>query len=247
MFNWLSSIGIGSSRVDTRLEREHYAPGDIVAGEVVIMGGIGSQTFEQIELQLVLQYKKEGESKRKKYVAEKFPVSGSLTVEEKEVKKVPFQFVLPDTLPMSTGHFPSYINTVLDAKLAPDPKDEDRITILPPNLSQHILKVIEDAGFILYKIENLELIDKPKVGFPFMQIFVFRPIGSARGMIDEFSVVLTHSSSTFKIEMEILRAEQAVQSTFEWHHRDPEGTFTINGKPAEGNPFERLRTLLHNR
>jgi hypothetical protein len=46
------------------------------------------------------------------------------------------------------------------------------------------------------------------------------------------------------MEMEILRAEQALQSTFEWSRRDPESTFRINGNPAEGNPFEKLRTLL---
>jgi sporulation-control protein len=244
LFNWMSSIGIGAATVDTHIERDQYAPGDILSGEVVIKGGLGSQTFDHIELQLVLKYRAEGESKNKSYTAETFELTGPIEIQEHEIQKIPFQFTLPETLPMSTGHFPVYINTVLDAKFAIDPKDEDKITVLPAKLVQHILKVIEDAGFILYKIENFELIEKPKTGFPFMQIFVFRPTGSNHGMIDEYSVVFMHTTTSFKMEMEILRAEQALQSTFEWNHRDPESTFRINGTPADGNPFEKLRALL---
>ncbi|WP_028778406.1 sporulation protein [Shimazuella kribbensis] len=244
MFNWISSVGIGAAKVDTHLERDQYAPGDVASGEVMIIGGIGSQQFDQIELHLMLQYREEGSYKNKSYLSEVFRISGPIQIAEHEVKRIPFQLTLPETLPMSTGHFPTYIRTVLDAKFAVDPKDEDRITLLPAKLVQHILKVIEDAGFILYKIENLELIKKPKIGLPFMQVFVFRPVGSNHGVIDEYSMVFTHSATSFKMEMEILRAEQALQSTFEWDHRDPENTFRINGTSAEGNPFERLRSLL---
>jgi sporulation-control protein len=244
LFNWMSSIGIGAATVDTHLERDQYAPGDIATGEVVIKGGVGTQVFSHIELQLMLEYHLEGEMKNKTYQAETFQISGPIEIHQHEIKRIPFQLTLPDMLPMSTGHFPVYIRTVLDAKFAVDPKDEDRITVLPAKLVQHILKVIEDAGFILYKIENLELVEKPKDGIPFMQIFVFRPTGSNHGVIDEYSVVFTHTATSFRMEMEILRAEQALQSTFEWNHRDPESTFRINGNPAEGNPFEKLRTLL---
>jgi sporulation-control protein len=244
LFNWISSIGIGAAKVDTQLERNQYAPGDIANGEVVIKGGLGTQLFDQIELHLMFEYREEGSKKNKAYIAEVFQLSGPIEISEHEVRRIPFQLTLPDTIPMSTGHFPTYLCTYLDTKFAIDPKDEDRITILPAKLVQHILKVIEDAGFILYQIDNLELIEKPKSGFPFMQIFIFRPIGSNHGMIDEFSVVFTHSTTSFKMEMEILRAQQALQSTFEWNHRDPEGTFCINGEVAEGNPFEKLRSLL---
>lgn len=240
----MSSVGIGSAKVDTQLERNQYAPGDIAKGEVVIKGGLGTQLFDQIELHLMFEYREEGSKKNKSYLAEVFKLSGPIEITEHEIRKVPFQLTLPDTIPMSTGHFPTYFRTYLDAKFAIDPKDEDRITIIPAKLVQHILKVIEDAGFILYQIDNLELIQKPKSGFPFMQIFIFRPTGSNHGMIDEFSVVFTHSTTSFKMEMEILRAQQALQSTFAWDHRDPEGTFRINGEAAEGNPFEKLRSLL---
>ncbi len=247
MFKWISSLGIGAATVQTQIEREQYMSGEQVSGVVDIKGGINPQSFEQVALQLIVEYGNEGETKRHQYRAQSYPISGPLEVLAGEKKTIPFRISLPDDLPMSTGHFPIYIKTILDAKLAVDPIDTDKIVILPVKLIQHILKVIEDADFILYKIENLALPNKPKNTYPFMQIFEFRPTGANQDVIDEFSVVFAHSANAFKMQMELIRAMQVVQSSFEWDHHDPEGTFKVNGTPTEENPFEKLQSLLKKR
>jgi sporulation-control protein len=244
IYKWISRLGIGTATVDTHIEQEQYTPGESLAGEVIIRGGLSTQSFDQIELHVMLEYRSEGKKTNQQYKLKNYKLNGPVEVPAGEMLKIPFQVSLPDNMPMSSGHFPIYIKTVCDAKFAIDPIDQDKITIIPVKLIQNLLKVIEDAGFILYKIENLALPQKNQNTYPFMQIFVFRPTGGNHGLIDEFSVVFTHTNTSFKMEMEILRASQALESTFEWNHHDPEGTFRINGTPTEGNPFEKLRSLL---
>lgn len=247
MYKWISSLGIGAATVHTHIERERYMAGEQVTGKIEIHGGLANQTFEQTELQLFIAYGEEGVSKHHLYKAKQYPVSGRLDVQAREIKTIPFSVPLPEDLPMSTGHFPIYIKTVLDAKLAVDPTDTDKIVILPVKLIQSLLKVIEDADFILYKIENLSLPTKPKNGYPFIQIFEFRPTGSNHDVIDEFSVVFTYCAASFRMQMELVRSMQVLQSTFEWYHHDPEGTFCVNGTPTAENPFEKLQSLLKKR
>ena len=56
----LASVGIGGAKVDTKLERDTLAPGDIGRGIVEIMGGNLEQSIESIYLSLNTTYMKAG-------------------------------------------------------------------------------------------------------------------------------------------------------------------------------------------
>ena len=55
----LASVGIGSAKVDTVLEKNLYTAGETVYGKVVIQGGNTEQEIDSINLALKTKYLKE--------------------------------------------------------------------------------------------------------------------------------------------------------------------------------------------
>lgn len=240
---WMAQMGIGSAKVDSKIEQWQFQPGQTVTGDVCIRGGQSSQVVDDIVLDLTTQYLKNG--KKEEYIFKRFALSEKLLIEPEKDRKIPFEFKLPTDLPISTGRFPIYLKTVLDVPFAVDPTDRDRLEIFPNPLIANILKQIEDNGFLLYQIENT--FEPNSRLHPFVQAFIFRPTGSFHAYIDEFHVIFDYNDHSITIDMEMIRSGQGLASRFYWEHEDAVNTLTINDQKVEENPMDKLRELLQSR
>lgn len=236
----LASLGIGGATVNTRLEGSRFYPGEMVKGDVFVRGGNSPQEIEDIYLYLVVVVSKD--NKKTSQVMEKFRLSQSFTLQVGEHKRIPFQIKLPIETPMSTGSFPIYLKTGLDIKMAVDPTDLDRIEVFPTPLVQKLLKQMEDADFILYRIHNEY--DPDQKPYPFFQMFQFRPTGRYHGYVDDMNIIFNVSDTGVQMDVEMIRSERILSSAFSWEFRDPDGTLVINNQKVQEDPLKKIDELL---
>ncbi|OYD07028.1 sporulation protein [Paludifilum halophilum] len=239
----LASLGVGSAKVDTRLERSQYQPGENVKGEVVIRGGSASQVIDDIYLYLVVHYLKG--DKKIPFVMQKYHLSESFELQEREYQIIPFQIRLPFDTPMSCGRFPIYLKTGLDIKMAKDPTDMDRIEVFPHPTVEKVLGEIERSGFIMYRLFNEHLPDSKDR--PFIQIFQFRPTDRYHGFLDELNLFFDVDSHDVQMDVEICRGTRNLTTSFSWDLEDPDGTLTMNDgghQDQVSSPAETIQSLL---
>ncbi|SEN66871.1 sporulation protein [Lihuaxuella thermophila] len=241
LFKSLASLGVGAARVDTRLTESQFYPGDVVRGEVLVRGGNSEQHIDDIYLYLVVDVSSNG--KKSPCVIKKYQLSESFTIQPGEAKQIPFQVKLPMSLPMSSGSFPIYLKTGLDIKLGIDPTDTDKIEVFPTPLVQKVLKEIEDAGFILYKIHNEH--DPDQKPYPFFQMFQFRPTGRYHGYLDALNVIFHVSEEDISMDVELVRSEKVLTSSFHWRYDDPNGTLSVNDQKMSADPILKIQEMLN--
>jgi sporulation-control protein len=239
----LASFGIGSASVDTRLAGHKFQPGDLVKGEVHIRGGSAEQRIDDIYLYLVVDVARG--DKKSPLILKEYRLAKALLIQPGEVRQVPFEIRLPMETPMSTGSYPVYLKTGLDIKMAKDPGDTDKIEVFPTPLVQKLLKQIEDAGFILYRIHNEH--DPQQKPFPFFQMFQFRPTGRFHGYVDQLNVIFSVSDDGIQMDVETVRSERVLTSSFAWEYHDPNGTLYVNGQPMHEDPILKIQEMLNRR
>jgi sporulation-control protein len=94
---FMSLIGIGSPQIDLILEKEIYKPGEQVKGYFLIKGGTIVQQLKRIECELVMV---DGE---KEEIVDYTTILSTECIESEETKKIPFNFLLPDSVLLSTS------------------------------------------------------------------------------------------------------------------------------------------------
>ncbi|MCA1995589.1 MAG: sporulation protein, partial [Coleofasciculus sp. S288] len=121
----LARVGVGAAQVDTRLYEDSLVPGEIVNGEVYLIGGDVSQDIDDIYLYVATQYKREVDDSTvtEECVLVKYCLSERLRLQSKEERVIPFSFQLPYETPLTLRDQPVYIRTGLDISVAIDPED----------------------------------------------------------------------------------------------------------------------------
>lgn len=204
-----ASIGIGSAKVDTKLEKSAYEAGDQIRGEVEIYGGNVEQQINAIYLTLYTTYIKEVDDN--KYTAnapiQKFKVSDPFTINENETKIIPFSFSIPLDVPITVGKTKVWVATELDIQSGVDSEDKDYIEIQPSKIASRVLEEVQQLGFKLRQVECQQASYKYRGNYPFIQEFEFVPTsGNFRGKLDELEVVfLTQSQSQVELLMQVDR------------------------------------------
>lgn len=198
-----ASVGIGSAKVDTRLEKDRVIPGEEVRGIVQVRGGSIEQQIDDIYLSLHTTYIKESDDK--KYTAtaqiDRFRLTQSFQIKANETKEIPFTFRLPLEMPLSMGRTKIWVSTGLDIKNAVDPSDKDYLTVLPNPLMEGILNAVSDLGFRLREAECEQAPRHLRRNLPFVQEFEFVPVsGPFRGRLDELELVF-HPNNENEIEV----------------------------------------------
>ncbi|ALC90213.1 sporulation protein SpoOM [Bacillus sp. FJAT-18017] len=198
LFNkMLASVGIGASKVDTRLEKDTLTPGETVKGVVVITGGSTEQSIDSIYLSLNTTYLKESDDKKYSVNAciDRFKVADPFIIKPGEKKELPFSFRLPLDTPVTIGRSKIWLSTGLDIKNAIDPTDTDYIRVAPNPTMSAILSAVEELGFRLREADCEQAPRRMRVRLPFVQEFEFVPVGGQfRGRLDELEVVLIPNS-----------------------------------------------------
>ncbi|MCM3588028.1 sporulation protein [Mesobacillus maritimus] len=205
----LASIGIGSAKVDTKLENATVAVGEELRGVVNIQGGNTEQKIDEIFLSLHTTYLKEVNDRKQNIpvVIDRFRITESFTIGQGETKKIPFSFILPLDVPISIGRTKVWVTTSLDIKNAVDPKDKDYLKIIPNRMIGEVLNVIENLGFRLREADCEQASYRLRKRMPFIQEFEYVPVnGPFRGRLDELELVFFQvSQDTLEIFMQVDR------------------------------------------
>ncbi|UHA75014.1 sporulation protein [Paenibacillus sp. 481] len=216
MFNrMLASIGIGSAKVDTLLEKARYAPGEEVRGVVKLNGGQVAQQIDGIRLQLMSQYVKEVDDRKTTYQHElaRFRVSDAFSIQASEAREIPFSFILPSNVPLTIGTAPVWLKTELDIPSAIDPTDNDRIEVVPTVEQSIIIDGVNRLGFRLRKAE-CEYAARLGGSLPFVQEFEFVPTSHFRGDLDELEIMFFTTEQGIELLIQIDRRARGFAGLF---------------------------------
>ncbi|QCR32979.1 sporulation protein [Lysinibacillus sp. SGAir0095] len=204
-----ASIGIGSAKVDTKIEKTAYNAGDQIKGEVEIYGGNVEQQINAIYLTLYTTYIKEVDDN--KYTAnapiQKYKVSDPFIINANETKIIPFSFIIPLDVPITLGKTKVWVATELDIRSGVDSGDKDYIDIQPSEIASRVLDEVQQLGFNLRKVECEQASYKYRGNYPFIQEFEFVPTsGAFRGRLDELEIVfLSQSQNQVEILIQVDR------------------------------------------
>jgi sporulation-control protein len=172
----LASVGIGSAKVDTRLNRTTVRVGDTLEGEVNIKGGSTEQQIDSIYLRLMTQYSKEqgDNTTQVNFELTRVEVAKPLTIRHGQQVDVPVSLTVPLTTPVTMGRVSVWLKTGLDIDNAIDATDTDRLEILPHPRMERILSTVTQLGF-RPKTSTCEY--HPRLGgeVPFVQELEFYP------------------------------------------------------------------------
>lgn len=209
----MASVGIGSAKVDTRLESNEVEPGGLMKGVVVIRGGSVEQEVGQIYLYLVADYIAEVNDTKVRRTAEvgQFRIGEPFTIKPGEVREFPFSATAPLHLPVTTGSNGVYLKTGLDISNAVDPSDADRVEVRPHPYVRTVLDAVSSLGFRLRKVATEEV---RRGRLPFMQEFEFAPSGEFRGSLDELELSFAVDPDGVDILMQVDRRARGLSSMF---------------------------------
>lgn len=178
----VASVGIGSAKVDTKLEKNSFMQGEMLEGIVEIYGGSTDQKIDAINLKLMTLYGHEGSSRLTNTVIHTHRLNDPFTIQAGGRKDIPFSFRIPLETPITmqdpeTGKNipPVWIATEADVKNAIDPKDKDYINIEPTEVHEKVLDALRVLGLKFRQMESQRLPLNLKSDKVFGQQYEFVP------------------------------------------------------------------------
>ncbi|TYS67636.1 hypothetical protein FZC76_13760 [Sutcliffiella horikoshii] len=97
----ITSVGIGSAKVDTKLKKNYFMQGEVLDGVVGILGGSSNQKIDAIHLKLMTLHGHEGSSRLTNTVIHTHKLNDSFTIHAGERKEIPFSFPIPLDTPIT--------------------------------------------------------------------------------------------------------------------------------------------------
>jgi sporulation-control protein len=223
----LASIGIGSAKVDTLLNSTTLRVGDTLEGEVHIKGGSTEQQIDNIYLRLMTRYSKE-QGNSTTYVdtvLDDLEVSKPITIRPGQQIDIPVSLKVPLTTPVTMRRIPVWLKTGLDIDDAIDPKDTDRLEILPHPNMQKVLDAVAHMGFQL-KTTTCEHSIRHSRDVPFVQEIEFFPPPNYGIGIRELELIFFLEPSGLEMLVEVDRrgrglgglVQRALDLDERWQH-----------------------------
>lgn len=140
-------FGLESAKVDLKLDKIEYIPGETMTGKLLIKGGSRNKKINSLESILHVKVIKDKITKITPLINYSLEEDQCLFVQSKSNREVPFELILPRNIPVSTDKVEYYLSTKLDIDLGKNASNREEITVLlPPSISQ-ILKFTETLGF----------------------------------------------------------------------------------------------------
>ncbi|RKH94997.1 sporulation protein SpoOM [Corallococcus sp. AB038B] len=145
----LARLGIGSARVDTRLEHDTVRAGGDLRGLVHVQGGHTPQRIDRIDLHLMAQYLQRDNDRLSALnaVVRTWRVANPFTLQPREEREIPFSLRIPAHAPITERGTPVWIKTALDIDNALNPEDSDRVHVLPHPSLQTVIEAVQQLGF----------------------------------------------------------------------------------------------------
>lgn len=131
---FLSSVGIGSVKIDTVVERPNLIEGETLNGTIYFEGGDTDQEVEFIELQVVAQideYREDSDFQIIEKVITKQTLEFFGTVKSKGTVMQQFDIVPDDRWILDNPKAKLLLRTIVHIQNGVDAQDEDEITYTP--------------------------------------------------------------------------------------------------------------------
>jgi sporulation-control protein len=183
----LSRIGIGGTKVDTRLFKSTFEPGELMFGEVHIFGGSTEQDVQRVFLEVVATY--HGDIGHEESVLLEHELTGPFKMLPGQELVLPVEVWLPYETPLTLGTDTVFLRTVLDIRGAVDPGDRDAVEVVATPLMQAVFDGLSRIGLQLQGFETRYAphFERP---VPFVQGIIYVPNGGEfMGRFDAVSVM----------------------------------------------------------
>lgn len=223
----LSSIGIGSAKVDTILEDDEFYPGDEIDAVVKITGGGTEQSVDGLYLTInstyesVILVRSDEEEEEEREVTRtarlaKIEVAEPFTIGPGEEKEIPISFDLPYYTPLTMGKTKVWVATGLDIDRAIDPGDRDEIQVVPGPLVAALFAALHELGFELMEADCEEVEHRSSGELPFFQEFEYKAFsGPFKGRIDELEIVPFAEADEVEVYLDVDRKQRGAGSLLE--------------------------------
>ncbi|CAH2717059.1 hypothetical protein BACCIP111895_04248 [Neobacillus rhizosphaerae] len=146
-------FGLESVKVDLKLDKKEYIPGETMTGKLLIKGGSRDKNINSLESILHVRVIKDKIPKITPLINYSLEEDRCLFIQSKSYREVPFELILPRNIPVSTNNVEYHLSTKLDIDLGKNASNRDEITVLLPPSSSQILKATETLGF--FQEDNL--------------------------------------------------------------------------------------------
>lgn len=127
---FLSSIGYGSMKIDTVVDKPEIAHGETLSGTIYILGGQSDQMIEFIKLEIIKRtegYREDSDFDVTNDIVAKHTIEIVGSVKSKETRMVPFELMPDDRWESDVDHVKLYLRTTVYINNAVDVQDEDEI------------------------------------------------------------------------------------------------------------------------
>lgn len=144
----LSSVGLGSARIDLKLDKPFVKTGELIRGNIYVTGGSSVQKVEGLSVYFMMRSLNASTAAVIHSKIKKIHVSeDEYIIRPDEEKVYPFEFTCPESLPPSSINTRYFFITNLELKNAVDSHDKDRLQVLPNGIVQNLLEGISLLGF----------------------------------------------------------------------------------------------------
>ncbi len=249
----LASVGIGGTKVDTKIFDTYLTPGSYLRGTINLTGGAVEQTIEKIELSLETYAKQEGEEGNVQHEVciLRETVLGTLQVQAGQFLEIPFEISVPLDTPVNhvfNQNLPISIalRTHVHIAKAVDSGDRDPLWIIPHPAQEQVLEAMSRLGFYLHKIV-CEVGQIAGARLPFFQEIEFLPGANFFGRLDEVEITFVMRERDMDVILEVDRKTRGIGfHAFLGSHDDQIRGFRVAYEELAQTDFERLisQTLL---
>lgn len=201
----MAAVGVGSARVDTRLERSAVRVGEELRGTVVVTGGQVEQRIERLNLGLTTRYK--GDDTYHTHTLFSHPVVSGFPIQPGEVREFPFSLPVPHGTPLTLRGTEVWLVTDADIAGGVDPGDTDPVQILPSPEMGTVIEAAQRLGFNL-KGSEVEFIR----GHLVQELSFLPPYGQYR--LTELELMMLPAHGGFEVILEVDRRATGMASLF---------------------------------
>ncbi len=145
----LSSIGIGSAKVNTILFDNKIERGKEVKGEVHVFGGKAEQLISEIYIHVDTEFHKDDDDTEFWDITEpilEIKITDPIVIKPSEEKVIPFSFILPYYTPITFNEQKIHIQTELDINFFSHPIETHDFIVVDPLLDD-IIAYFTNHGF----------------------------------------------------------------------------------------------------
>lgn len=201
---FLARVGIGSARIETRLNATQVQRGDFLTGEIRLRGGNVDQDVRCVYLDLLSHYREEdlhGRLQQQSFSLHRMNIDENFSLAAGEEAVFDFELEVPWVSPVSFGPCESWLRTGLDIEKALDPKDKDVIQVLPDPATEAVMLAFENLGFHHQSDSGQCVAMANDVGVPYVQLFLME--GLLRGYPVSLDLLVMAHENAADVQVEL--------------------------------------------